>query len=464
MSDNKKVDKALVVDQVARHMVTGRVYPVANSEFPEKFIIHEPQPGKALIYRIIGENKEVQMVSPEYVIKCVIKWCADNWGAYPELLIEPEVATKIFKNWAARVTKVDAIRSFEFADGKNYVTHRIPFTHDPTRQFGLLDIDDKTTQERFPYIEFLSRCSSPKQLNAFIGSIFCDESYLQQYVILWGNGGDGKGTLIRSLGKLLDQAFHVDNFEFMNQFWTSSFIGKRLIVFPDNNNQKVMQSGLFKQLTGGDDIRMEIKNGETFTQKLNAKFLVTSNFAPILKMDKADQRRAIVIHVDPVKGDMSPSYEAGMQEIDQLKFMVDYSIWQYRQMCPDHGPIPTDRVQDRWIENADEELEQKIIARFRFGGGYVTAIDQIRSVLDRDFNSNKVSRLLAERFGCVRFRARATDSDDGKKVRKIYYAGIGVGNWAHAEDLNRASLSEVSGTEAYENAKKMISLDTDLVS
>jgi hypothetical protein len=48
--------KAVVIDNVARHMISKRVYPVANTMFPEDFVVYSPEPGESIIYRVVNEQ------------------------------------------------------------------------------------------------------------------------------------------------------------------------------------------------------------------------------------------------------------------------------------------------------------------------------------------------------------------------------------------------------------------------
>lgn len=449
-SSESQQPKALVINMISRHMLSGHVYELCP--FPEKFIVSSPEPGTHLIYRQINDAKLVEKVNKSYVTDTIVRWASESWTTYPELLIDPRTAADVCRNWLGMAPKIpDVIKSFEFLDGDDYVTHRVPFTPDLESGYDHVDIRSQEWRDAFPYLEFLSRCSAPEQVAAFIGSIFYPESYMQQYLVIWGGGNDGKGSVVRALQKVLAGAFHADSFEFMGRFWTSAFIGKRLIVFPDNNDQKAMQSGIWKQLTGGDSVRVELKGEATFTAGLNAKYMITSNFAPVLKMDRADQRRAIVAHIDQISGPIDPAVEARMAEWDQLKFMVEYSCWVYRKLCVNggHKPIPVESDQTDLIQNADEELEQRMLDKFRFGPLYVTPVNVIREILDRDFNGNKVARILTDRFGCVRFQAR----EGGKySVKRIYYAGIGVGHWEGANEINERNLAAVRGLKVYEDA------------
>lgn len=449
-----KINRAVVIGLIARHILTGKVYTL--EPFPEKFVVYAPEPGEHLFYQVVNDKNEVVQVKKNTVIDAIIRWYTGAWGQYPEVLFEPRIAQEIFRQWLAFVeNRPGIVKSFEFSDGKDYVRKRVPFTPDMTADFSHIDIHDQDVKVRYPFIEFLSRCTSPDQLAAFIGSIFQDQSYNQQYLTIWGQGNDGKGSVCRALERILGEAYHSDSFDVMNQFWTSSFVGKRLVVFPDNNNQAAMQRGLWKQMTGGDHVRVEWKNDFVTSVQLNNKYLITSNFAPVLKNDRADQRRAIVVHVEGIPGEIDPRVEAKMHEWDQLKFLVEYCLWKYRTLCPDHQPIPVSADQVEQIQNADEGIEQAFLEKFNFGGDMVMRLHEIQKILgnDRDFSPQKIARVLKSRFGCEFFQYRA---DGGKHAAKVsYYAGIGYRSYQYgfdsdqAEAANRAVKAELEKSEKY---------------
>lgn len=462
-SSEKGPSNAEIIDAIARHLITKRVYPVAETALAENFVVYEPEPGESLIYREISGEKVVQRVHPQHVTNCIIRWCSENWSHYPELLIEPDLARQVLKNWLGRIDKIPGtVKSFEFADGESYVAHRVPFAPDLNANFDHVNIKDDDWKKKHPFIEFLSRCSSSEQVAAYLGSIFYEQSYNQQYLTIWGDGNDGKGSLLRALHKILEGAYHSESFEHMSRpFWTSAFLGKRLIVFPDNNNQAAMQSGLWKQLTGGDAVRIEFKNENSFTTRLNAKYLITSNFAPVLKMDRADQRRLIVSHVAPINGKPDPAYDELMSDWEQLQFLVEYSAWQYRKMCQNgdkHLPIEVKDDQADFVQNADEEIEQEIVDKFSFSPLLVTPICLISQILGGKVHHTKLSRILTDRFKCEKIWVKPAGS--GRHgVKRYYYVGIGVGPW-DGEDRNTRNYNDVKHTTQYKNASEKMGVVT----
>jgi hypothetical protein len=444
---DSKISRAMVIDNIARHMISGRAYPL--EPFPDRFIVNEPEPGKHLFYQVINDQNVVVRIGKERVKDAIIKWASSAWKTYPELMIEPKTAAEVCRAWTGLADKVQGlIPSFEFADGTNFVTHRLDFIPDLDRDFSDLDIHDPLVHGSYPFFEFLSRCSSPDQYAAFVGSLFYVDSYMQQYLYVWGAGNDGKGAMMRAMSDILGSAFHSDSFEFIGRFWTSAFIGKRLIAFPDSNEQGAMQRGIWKQLTGGDPVRIELKGEAAFTATLNAKYCITSNFAPVLKMDKADQRRPIIVEVKGITGEIDPRWETELRRPEQLKLMVEYCCYKYRQIAIKYGthvPIPVDAEQSRLVQNADEALEQKIIENFSFDDSFVASVNEIRLALGADYNANKVGRVLVQRFGCVKFETRGEKMGRGAALQTFYAGLCPVG-------VTSRSKSLVEKTESYKKA------------
>lgn len=463
MGKKKGPSDERTIDNLADQMIANDSYREA---FPEKFVISSPENGEYLYYRVIDEKTRlVEPVNKDYICDAIIRFCKEYKALYPELLIHPRLAQDVFKHWRAISEKINGlIKPFEFASGESYVTHRIGFDPDFAADFSWVDPSDENQVEKYPILNFISRCSDPAALLSFIGSIFEMKSFNQQYLYLWGEGSTGKSTLQRLLHKLLDKACHFDSFKSMDSnFWTYEFIGKRLVIFPDSNEASAMQTGLFKQLTGGDLIRCEKKYGAAISVKLNAKFMITSNFAPVLKEDKADLRRTIVIKVDPFEHDIDPTIESKMAEPEQLKFLVDYAIWTYCKNCVvgnAHNPICVKDEQMEFIQNADEDIEEAIGSAFQFGPSEVATFHEVATVLGKKFNHFKIGRILVEKMGCVKLRTRPKNSNS-YDAKITYYLGLSRRSWI-GEDLNNYNrereriMNQIKDLDAYKKAHEKL--------
>ncbi|MEN0060237.1 MAG: hypothetical protein AAGB31_15470, partial [Bdellovibrio sp.] len=111
--------------------------------------------------------------------------------------------------------------------------------------------------------QFISRCgSNGEPLMAFIWSLLNKDDKSQQYLLLKGDGEDGKGSLIRWLNKIFnDQLVGLS----VTDKWPALCVGRRVGVFNDINNTAIVLSSQFKQITGRDKVSIEQKYEKTFS-------------------------------------------------------------------------------------------------------------------------------------------------------------------------------------------------------
>lgn len=207
--------------------------------------------------------------------------------------------------------------------------------------------------------EFLSRTSNSEALCQWIGSLFFPKSDLQQYVWLYGEGRNGKGSIARALARIFGPhscAWEQPPAPNREHFWTHNLLGKRLVIFSDCNDYKFVTGGFFKSLTGGDSQRIEIKAGPTFSVKLFAKFLFLSNMKPELSSQESDLRRALYCECGEVSQDFGPNYEEQLwQEIPHFLY---HCVKLYQKTCIDGQPIRVDRSQiEALAMSAEDEFE-----------------------------------------------------------------------------------------------------------
>lgn len=263
--------------------------------------------GNSLVY--IERDGVITRVNAEYVETLVARYwhevsVASDTGVYLGSMAHDDTV-KIRKLWM--VTAKAKPNSFPIVvwKGDPRPAHRrLPF--DP------LPIDFDGLSFAAPcFYELMGRTTNRKALMAWIGSLFDEKSQRQQYVWLHGAGSNGKSSLVRVLQDILGEAASSESVpDRANRFWTSGLLGKRLVYFPDCNNASFVTSGDFKQLTGEDPIRCEIKREAVFTAILPAKYLFLSNNKPRIGGTEADRRRVIFCHMGPVPKDaVKENYE-----------------------------------------------------------------------------------------------------------------------------------------------------------
>lgn len=109
-----------------------------------------------------------------------------------------------------------------------------------------------------------------------------DENYQQAY-LLTGSGSNGKSTLITLITSLVGSS-NVTAVSLQelneNRFAPAELQGKLLNMFPDLPNRSVKTTGIFKALTGGDEITVEKKFCQPFKMRNKAVFCFSANALP----------------------------------------------------------------------------------------------------------------------------------------------------------------------------------------
>lgn len=227
----------------------------------------------------------VRIVPHETLAIDVVKYCEENMYKSVDYQLTSKEAKAAAEYWSYLVAPVPEPKMFSWPDETGLTFARLPWR---------AVAGDCPTWDRL-----MARMSNAKAFKAFIGSLFDPLSYLQQYIWLRGEGNDGKGSINRFLSRVLGLAYcSKQPKERGDKFWAHELLGKRLVVFPDCNDQSFVASGFFKTLTGGDPIGVEAKGRMSYTTRLNCKYLILSNERPGVSSEVADLRRLIYCEID----------------------------------------------------------------------------------------------------------------------------------------------------------------------
>lgn len=229
------------------------------------------------------------------------------------------------------------IHDFEFKSEGGLTFCRLPF--DPAAE----------VVETPTWDILLSNFSNTDALKAWVGSLFMRDSDRSQYLWLYGSGGNGKSTMARVLGEVLERFVVFVNApegESARKHFSSQLKHKRLAVFDDfkfcSRADNFLRSGLFKSITGGTKVQIERKYENPFDTKINCKFLFTSNVKPSLSGDMADQRRIIYCEAQDLMQARAhdPSFYKKLKR--EVYDFISNCILKYHEFCPQGGPIPVD--------------------------------------------------------------------------------------------------------------------------
>lgn len=296
-----------------------------------RFVTVADLKGEKIIFQV-DSNKVLRQVGKAAVDQAILLYLQNTLPFKGKWKLEKAPTTtdigECRKWWLTFTKPIDqkSIKPVAFASEKGYAYHRLAFDQKW--------LDEWTLEERCPlFSELMDRTTNAEALMAWIGSLFDPKSPRQQYIWLTGRGGDGKGTLIRRLAKLMGPSFASEQTPGRSdRFWTCGLIGKRLVVFGDMDSAEFVTTGLFKGLTGEDQVRVEFKGGSTMSLVLPLKFLFSSNKVPTISLTPADQRRIILCEIaaptELYKGD----YEQALE-----KEMPDFISWCINRYDPYRG-------------------------------------------------------------------------------------------------------------------------------
>lgn len=285
MGKSEKLEKAVIYSYI-RKIIDGVEPP--DIPFPATYHTTEVSTGAFEILRQIGDDPDIVEIVPRNALAAdITKYCSEAFNNLPEYQLTANDGKACAEYYAFVSPKKAKPKIFLWPDERGLAYTRLPWR--PVE--GPCDT----------WVELLSRMPNNEAFKAWIGSLFYPDSDVQQYVWIYGQGNDGKGSINRFLSRIFGPAYVSKQPPGRDgaRFWTHGFLGKRLAVFPDCNDTQFITSGLFKSMTGGDPIPVETKGGMAYTANLDCKYLIISNDRPEVTSEGSDRRRIIYCPMEP---------------------------------------------------------------------------------------------------------------------------------------------------------------------
>lgn len=383
--------------------------------FPRNLGVLEPEPGRRLVVEIDETDDSVRIMSPEYVRDAIIGYTSSELGTKPDFLLTHRQAMEAAAYWISLAVPLDpaTIRSTRWKGEHGLTYRRLPWE---------LRAGDTTTWD-----DLLSRMSNVQAFIQWVGSLFVEASSLQNYVWIYGGGGDGKGSINRFLSSVFGMAYRSKQppGRYGDKFWTHGILGARLVVFPDCTDASFVTSGLFKSLTGGDPVDVEAKGSMSFTARLNAKYMVLSQARPAISSERADLRRIIYCELDKCP-EIDPRFEDKLWE--EGGAFLSACVREYAYANPTHGPIRSDMDEIMGIVETREEGSREVFERW-FVEDDTSFVDPtlLQRMLRQEWPKSRASQLaflewLERVKGIRRRRVRVAD----QSLRPYRYEGVSL--------------------------------------
>lgn len=233
-------------------------------------------------------------------------------------------------------------------------------------------------------------------LCCFVARVVLEDRYSEEFLFWYGEGGDGKGTLMSYLIDFLGtQAAIVQPDDFDSRFGAASFAHLRLAVVDEFSRKFDLWSSKVKTLTGMGTIGVEKKGKDKFHVRNRLVMVFLSNDKPKFQNVSSQQRRFRYIESLPRKGMPKQDRDELKAELDRefqgfLQYACSLYVTKYNRRIPETNADSLEELAEARIE----PVLNFIISHFRYKhGGFVSkaAIDQIwpnrfpRSALDDAF-------------------------------------------------------------------------------
>jgi hypothetical protein len=269
--------------------------------------------------------------------------------------------------------------------------------------------------------DFIERCGvNGPALMAFIWSIF-EDADVQQYVLMHGEGKDGKGSLLRLIEKWVGPRAFTGN-SVKDDHWVAKCVGKRVAVWSDVNSTAFVMSDLFKQVTGGDRVTVTEKHKPSYSARLDFRAFIATNNEPELTSRKSDLRRILYVRVAETPG--IPDYE---QKLESESSAILYKCREkfHELYDPLNKEITCDSVLAK-EKAADFEIEFSSIVEIAFEVGpeftvlNEEAFNEVCRVFKYTSRYGQWKNWLAREHGVTEF----TEKVPGRRRPKKYLKGI----------------------------------------
>lgn len=413
-----KIGKNDIFRQIVMKMNGDPFAPPDWPEFSEKFHVVVDHAGR----KAVLEEDQSGIVSyrdRDVVASAILNYCWDKIAFIPGARIDAETAGKVRNMWIG-LTKPLPDRPALFLEKST-----------PGLTFKRLDFDAPPAESFDPppaFERLLDRTSDPHAICAYVGSLFYPEADRQQYLYMYGEGGDGKGALMRFLHGIFGEAAAslTPPPKFGDKFWNFNVYGKRLGLFYDCEDWNWFKSSHFKSLTGGDPILFEEKGRMGFTDTPSLKFIAASNAKPNISSQASDLRRLIFVAFEPLpEGERHVGFEALLLAEAQPFISMCKAI--YLARCPGHEAIDVPQaIEVAW--NAESEYVDLFNAHFVDSKECEIPADQVRRILREDGVKNtaeiqRIKDVWARLFGVTVVRRKKGFVYQGMGLRSFMEEG-----------------------------------------
>lgn len=190
------------------------------------------------------------------------------------------------------------------------------------------------------------RMDDPRAFAAWIWGVYMGMYEGRQILWIYGpTGEDGKSAMLKILGEELfgpalgaiDNTQIGKNSGFLNSFFTN----KKLVIYPDCKNRKVLMKEAFQSIANGgmDQVVVEPKNEKAYFTYLKARAAIASNYLPEITSANFSTSRLLLIELAQATEKRTSFSEYGGRLKAELPGFLAYAKSAYEELCPDDYKI-----------------------------------------------------------------------------------------------------------------------------
>lgn len=243
-------------------------------------------------------------------------------------------------------------------------------------------------------------------------------------------GNTGKSVFLRVLRDLIgtNEAINIPIQKMSDRFALSDLCGKRLCLVGDQTADEIEDSSGFKQLTGGDAVKIEYKGKQSFDWIFDGGIIISCNALPYFKDDKGGHifERLCIIPCEKVipkeERDSGLSFKLGKELEGIAKWAIDGLV---RLKANDFKLSTSDLT-----ENAIEEFRKRSDTLYNFiSENYEIVEDTGERVPKKEFEDRYINWCNENEFNPVnrkniKERVKAIGIGFIKSYGYYYYMGI----------------------------------------
>lgn len=201
-------------------------------------------------------------------------------------------------------------------DPKYRAINQIPHEYDPDA-----DPEGGTVKS---WLQFIADPEEVQMLLEYVGYCMTRDTRQQRFLILAGEGGTGKSTVIRMLESVIGEAniSNVSLNQLTQRFAPYNLLGKLLNSCADLEVTALEDTSILKKILGEDRISAEAKGKDMFSFKSCAKLIFSTNELPIVKSEKTNgfYRRLLILTMNRRPAAMQADF------FEKLDTEIDYFI------------------------------------------------------------------------------------------------------------------------------------------